>query len=340
MTDATIPPGTGEPLGLSGGLGRGGGITQVPGVQVGHAGDDRGGTGCTVVLFPPEGAVTGVDVRGPAPGTRETDLLRPGARVDRIHAILLTGGSAFGLAAAGGVMAYLEEQGIGHYVGVARVPLVPAAVIFDLVVGDPAARPDAAMGYAACQAASAGPVAEGNVGAGTGATIGKLMGMGGIMKGGVGTASLVLDSGVTVGALVVVNALGDVYHPELGVKLAGTRDPETGALLDTRDYVRRGVEPNPRAGLNTTLAVVATDARLDKAEACRVASMAHNGLARSIMPVHTMMDGDVVFAASTGEKEASPSTVGAAASQVVAAAVVRAVHAAVSLPGIPALRDL
>lgn len=332
-----------DDYGLAGGLGTSVGLTAVPGLRVGHATDAQAVTGCTVVLLPSAGAVAGVDVRGAAPGTRETDLLRPEALIERVHAILLTGGSAFGLAAAGGVMGWLEEQGIGHDVGVARVPLVPAAVLFDLAVGDVSVRPDAAMGYAACQAASSQPAAEGSVGAGTGATIGKLLGPAGVMKGGVGTASLRLEGGATVGALVAVNAVGDIYHPETGQKLAGTRQPDGKKLLDTRAWLRRGVAPDPRGnppGTNTTLAVVATDATLNPADVQRVASMAHNGLARTILPVHTSMDGDTIFALATGGQRASADAVGAAAAQVLAAAVVRAVHRATSLPGIPALADM
>lgn len=338
--DANPPDSSADPLGLPAGMGRGGGITDVPGILVGHATAANSPTGCTVILAPAGGAVAGVDVRGAAPGTRETDLLRPGTQVERVHAILLAGGSAFGLAAADGVMAFLAAHDIGHDTGLARVPIVPAAVLFDLALADPADRPDGAMGRRACQAATAGPVAEGNVGVGAGATIGKLLGPRGMMRGGLGTAAVKLDSGATVGALVAVNALGDVYHPVHGRKLAGTRNPNTGALIDTREWLARGIEPSPRPGANTTLAVVATDAALDKTAANRVAAVAHNGLARTIIPVHTMLDGDAVFALSTGDRPGSVGAIGSAAALVLSAAVVRAMAAATGLPGIPAYRDL
>lgn len=299
-------------------------ITDVVGIEVGHATDARAATGCTVVLCR-GGAVAGVDVRGGAPGTRETDLLDPTNLVERVHAVLLAGGSAFGLAAADGVMRYLEERGIGFDVGVARVPIVPAAILFDLDVGDPAVRPDAAMGYAACLAAGRA-VEEGAVGAGTGATVGKALGPGGAMRGGVGTWSVALPGGAMVGALVAVNAFGDVVGARTGEVIAGARDP-SGRFAGAEAAVMAGAMAGG-FGRSTTLAVVATDARLTKAQATRLAAEAHDGLARVIRPAHTLVDGDVVFALSAGEADAGPLALGVAAAEAVAAAVVRAVRVA------------
>lgn len=318
-------------------------IIDVPGIKVGHATNREALTGCTVILAG-EGAVAGVDVRGSAPGTRETDLLRPGNLVERVHAVLLAGGSAFGLAAADGVMAYLEEKGIGFDVGVARVPIVPAAVLFDLQAGDPRVRPDRAMGYQACVNASATPFSEGNVGAGTGATVGKLFGPLQCMKGGLGTWSITLPGGAVIGAIVAVNAFGDVLDSQTGKLLAGPRDPQTGQPVRTMEILQ-GKTPDPAdfadfAGANTTIGVVATNARLSKEAANKVAQMAHDGLARSISPVHTMLDGDTLFALSTGDLEADLSTVGAVAAEAVAQAVKRAILAAEALGGIPPHRDI
>lgn len=314
-------------------------ITDVEGVKVGQTTDAEALTGCTVILTE-RGAAAGVDVRGSAPGTRETDLLRPGNLVEEVHAVLLTGGSAFGLDAASGVMAYLEERGFGFDVGVARVPIVPAAVLFDLGVGDPRRRPDRDMGYRACLAASSEPPAEGSFGAGTGATVGKLFGQRHAMKGGIGSWSTRLDSGVTVGAIVAVNAFGDVLDPTTGEILAGSRNPLTGKLVGTSEMMKRGREMGDFAATNTTIAVVATDAALTKAEANKVAQMAHNGLARSISPVHTMFDGDTVFCLSTGPRVSDVNIVGTVAAEVLAEAVKRAVLAAEGIPGIPSCRDL
>ena len=247
-----------------------GGLTDVPGLTVGHYTDPRRPTGCTVVLCE-EGAVCGVDVRGGAPGTRETDLLEPGNTVNHVHAVLLSGGSAWGLDAAGGVMRWLDEQGIGLNVGPARVPIVPAAVLFDLTLGDSSIRPDAQAGYSACQNASSQTPAQGNVGAGSGATVGKLFGMQRAMKGGIGTAS-VRVGGVTVGALVACNALGDVIDPDTGALIAGARNDNGHSLCDTRRSLLAGVPPLPiLAGTNTTIGVVATDAKLSKTQAQRLA---------------------------------------------------------------------
>ena len=313
-------------------------ITDVEGVKVGHATDAEALTGCTVVLTE-RGAVGGVDVRGSAPGTRETDLLRPGNLVEEVHAVLLTGGSAFGLDAASGVMAYLEENGFGFDVGVTRVPIVPAAVLFDLAIGDHRRRPDRDMGYRACLAASSEPPDEGNAGAGTGATVGKFFGQGQAMKGGIGSWSIRLDSGAMVGAIVAVNAFGDVLDPETGEIMAGARNPLTGKLVGTSEMLKRGRETGDFAVTNTTIAVVATDAALTKTEANKVAQMAHNGLARSISPVHTMFDGDTVFCLSTGPRASNVNIVGTVAAEVLAEAVKRAILAAEGVPGLPSCRD-
>ncbi|GAW92884.1 P1 family peptidase [Calderihabitans maritimus] len=312
-------------------------ITDIPGIKVGHATDEAALTGCTVVLME-TGATAGADIRGSAPGTRETDLLQTGRLVNRIHGIVLTGGSAFGLDAAGGVMRYLEERGIGFDTGVARVPIVPAAVLFDLHIGDPKVRPDWEMGYRACLDAKEGPLPEGNVGAGTGATVGKLMGIQWATKAGIGNWSERVGSELIIGALVAVNALGEVID-ENGQILAGLRQPEGSPFVSTlekmKEYQSRGFTFS-----NTTLAVVATNARLSKEEVNKVAQMAHNGLARSIRPVHTMYDGDTVFAVSLGEVEADVSLVGSMAAEVLAKAVRRAVLCAQSAGGVPAASEL
>ena len=278
-----------------------GSLTAVRGIEVGHFTDPRRPTGCSVVLAR-AGAVGGVDVRGAAPGTRETDLLDPANLVGVVHAVLLSGGSAWGLDAAAGVMRWLEEEGVGLHVGSAPgqlVPIVPAAVLFDLHLGDARIRPDAAAGYAACQAAG-DEVAQGNVGAGAGATVGKLFGMPLAMKGGIGTASVRLD-GVTVGALIAVNALGDVVDPASGAPMAGARSADGLQLRGSVAAALAGDKPlSLLAGGNTTIGVVATDAPLTKAQCQRLAGAGHDGLARAIRPVHTMSDGDTLFALATG----------------------------------------
>lgn len=316
-------------------------ITDVAGLQVGHHTDTRRPTGCTVVLTP-QGAVAGVDVRGAAPGTRETELLSPLNAVEQVHAILLSGGSAFGLDAASGVMRWLDERGHGIAVGPARVPIVPAAILFDLWVGDATIRPDAASGYAACMAATRDAPAEGNVGAGTGASLGKLFGIARAMKGGIGTASITVD-GITVGALVAVNAMGDVIDPSTGRLVAGARSADGATLRGTMDAWRAGELPAPlQPGGATTIGIVATDAVLTKAQANKVAQMAHDGLARCIDPVHTMADGDTIFALATGSAGRSThlTVLGAIAAHVMTAAVLRAVRAARGLPGLPAAGEL
>lgn len=304
-------------------------ITAVAGIAVGHFTDPRRPTGCTV-LIARDGAVAGVDVRGAAPGTRETDLLHPSNLVDKVHAILLAGGSAWGLDAAGGVMRWLEENGIGLPVHYGLVPIVPAAVLFDLPVGDARIRPDAAAGYQACKAASGSRPEQGNVGAGAGALVGKLFGIDRAMKGGIGSAAVTVD-GVTVGAMVACNALGDVVDPANGRVLAGARTADGSALLDIRRAILAGERPQPLlAGTNTTLGVVATDAVLTKAQAHRLAQGAHDGLARAINPVHTMSDGDTVFALGTGQsgKPAAMMILATLAAEVTARATVRAIMAA------------
>jgi len=315
-----------------------GSICDVPGIRVGHATDEAGPTGCTVIICPGPGAVGGVDVRGAAPGTRETDLLRPESTVERVNAILLTGGSAFGLDAATGVMRFLEGHRIGFAMRSAVVPIVPAAVIFDLGLGDPLTRPDATMGEAACLAASDLPPGEGSVGAGTGATVGKLRGRDHAMKGGLGTASARLPDGATVAALVVVNAVGDVVDAQ-GRVLAGARG-DVGSSPGAR--VDRGL-PAPvdthLAGANTTIGVIATDLPLDKAGATRLAQVAHDGLARAVQPAHTAFDGDTFFALSTAADGQRiwpvPTAVTTLAADLVALSIRRAVMAARGLAGVP-----
>lgn len=322
-----------------------GAITDVAGIEVGHFTDPRRPTGCSVVLAR-GGAVAGVDVRGAAPGTRETDLLAPSNLVERVHAVMLAGGSAFGLATADGAMRWLEEQGVGLDVRFATVPLVPAAVLFDLPLGDARIRPDAAAGYAACAAASRAAPAQGNVGAGAGAMVGKVFGAARAMKGGIGTASVRVD-GVTVGALVAANPLGDVVDPATDRVVAGARTVDGRALLDTRRALLAGEAPRPiLAGTNTTLAVIATDAAITKPQAHRLAQAGHDGLARTINPVHTMSDGDTVFALATGLAP-SPSpgmmVLATMAAEAVARAVLQAVWAAESVRlgdlQLPAARD-
>jgi L-aminopeptidase/D-esterase-like protein len=320
----------------------GAGLTAVEGLKVGHCTLEERPTGCTVVLAE-AGAVAGVDVRGSAPGTRETDLLDPINLVQEVHAVVLSGGSAFGLDSASGVVHYLEEKGVGFDVGIAKVPIVPAAILFDLGVGGkPHIRPGAECGYKAASAADSGPVAEGNVGAGAGATVGKALGADRAMKSGVGTASVRLEGGLVVGALVVVNAWGDVIDPSTGKFVAGVRAEGGEGFADARKLVRNGARIKGEKGQNTTIGVVATNAGLDKARATKMAQMAHDGLARAIQPVHTPFDGDTVFALATGEWDGEPDllTLGELAAQTIAEAVVRAVEAAESIDGFPAARDI
>ena len=323
-----------------------GSISDVRGLLVGHFTDPRRPTGCTVILTP-QGVVAGVDVRGAAPGTRETELLSPLNAVEQVHAILLAGGSAFGLDAAGGVMRWLEEQGVGVQVGPVRVPIVPAAILFDLFIGDASIRPDAAAGHAACVAASTQPSAQGNVGAGAGATVGKLFGIERAMKGGIGCASVTVN-GVTVAALVAVNAVGDVVDPATGAVVAGARSVDGGSMIGTTRAILEGaVLAQLMPGSATSIGVVATDAVIDKVQANKIAQMAHDGLARSIDPVHTQTDGDTLFALGTGSSgiKVHTTVLGTLAAVVVARAVLNAVRAAEAvggpgLPSLPSARDM
>jgi L-aminopeptidase/D-esterase-like protein len=317
-------------------------LTDVPGTKVGHFTDARRPTGCTAILFE-KGAVAGVDVRGAAPGTRETDLLNPINTIQHIFGIMLAGGSAFGLDAASGAMRFLEEKGIGFKLGTLTIPIVPAAILFDLSIGDGRIRPDAAAGYAACKAATSGPVAEGSIGAGAGATIGKLFGPKSMMKSGLGSASTTVgDTGVIVGAIVAVNASGDVIDPANGRIVAGARKPDGSGFIGSMARLREGRPTDSLTGRNTTIGVVATNAIFDKAQMTKIAQMAHDGLARTINPVHTPMDGDTIFAASTGTVHSSldHGVIGAIAAEVMAEAVLRAVKRASSVLGIPAWRDI
>jgi L-aminopeptidase/D-esterase-like protein len=313
-------------------------VTDVPGIFLGHISDYETLTGCTVVLCP-EGAVGGVEVRGVSPGTRETDLLRPGCRVESVQGVVLAGGSAFGLDAAGGVVRYLKEKGYGHDTGIARVPIVPAAIIFDLHMGNKDAHPDAKMGYDACLTAIAGEHAEGCVGAGTGATVGNLLGPGSATKGGLGSWSL-QQGDLIVGAVAVVNALGDVVDPGTGKIVAGLRDPQGSGFVNTKELMAKGEAGRIFPGSNTVLGLVATNALLAKEQVNRVASLACLGLARTIIPTHTSYDGDTIFALSRGSIRANPDQVGIIAADCLALAVLRAVQEAWSVGGVPAARDL
>ena len=315
-------------------------ITDVAGLLVGHSTNLEAATGCTVVLCP-QGAVAGVDVRGSAPGTRETDLLRPGNLVQQVHAVMLSGGSAYGLDAASGVMRFLEERDVGYRIGPGVVPIVPAAIIFDLGLVTHSVRPGPDDGYAACVSASDGPPEEGSVGAGTGATVGKTMGREHATKGGLGTASVNLD-GLVVGALAVVNALGDVVDPDTGRVLAGPRDDEGRCFLRSVDVLAGPREAQvASAPTNTTLAVVATNASLTKEQANKLAQVGHDGLALAVRPCHTMADGDVVFALATGESDepVNMNRLCSAATRAVARAIVRAVETATGVGGVPSARE-
>jgi len=301
-------------------------ICDVPGIRVGHVQDDLAKTGCTVVL-PDVEATAGVDVRGSAPGTREIELLKPIRLVQKVHGILLAGGSAFGLNAAGGVQKFLEERGIGFQTSTAVIPLVPAAVIYDLDVGDPAIRPDAEMGYDACVAAHANEDREGLIGAGRGATVGKIAGQKKASPGGIGTCSLELTGGVVVGVLTVVNALGEVVDPSNGKILTGIRDDEGGGFLPSLEIMKSVFTQSPFQSSNTTLAVVATNAALTREQTTKVAQMAQDGFARVIRPAHTMYDGDIVFVLSTGDVQTDVNLIGAVACELVAESIVRAAKA-------------
>ncbi len=311
------------------------GLTDIEGIKVGVASNNHAVTGVTVVLVE-EGARAAAEVRGSAPGTRETDLLKPGCLVEEIQGLVLAGGSAFGLDAAAGVVDYLETKGCGFAVDQFKIPIVPVAVLFDLLIGDGQVRPDKKMGYDACSGASTGAVPEGSVGAGCGATVGKLHGMDCAVKSGQGSFAIRKDT-LIVAALVAVNAFGDVYDHR-GRLLAGPRNPKTGVMEKTIDLLL-GSKQGGCAG-NTTLGVVATNAKLDRLCLQKVCQLAHNGLARSIWPVHTMWDGDTIFALSRGEVSADVNIVGLMAAEAVAVAVERAIITAESKGGVPAAGDL
>lgn len=312
-------------------------LTDIPGLRVGHWTDLDAATGCTVILCP-DGAVAGVDVRGGAPGTREIALLDPTCTVDQVHAILLGGGSAFGLAAADGVMRWLEERGHGFPTPAGNIPIVPGAILFDLGLGRTDVRPDADAGYAACEAATDGAVEEGCVGAGTGAAVGKVLGLSQATKTGVGTASTTIGPGleepIIVAALVALNAFGEVFDPQNGETIAGARNPSGEGYVDFMGILTGNVDPKQFWTGNTTIAVVATNATLTKAGATKVAQMAHDGLARTIRPIHTNIDGDVIFALSHGQAQADPSIIGAVAADVLSTAILRAVRTAIPLHGL------
>lgn len=320
-------------------------LTAVPGIRVGHSTHLEGATGCTVILCE-DGAVGGVDVRGGGPGTRETDLLQPHNSVEKVYGVVLSGGSAFGLASADGVMQYLEERGIGYkHISGFIVPIVPAAILFDLTVGQPGIRPDAAMGYAAAAAATTDPVAQGTVGAGTGARCGAFLGNEFATKGGLGSASIDLGDGLVVAALVAVNSVGDVID-ETGRIIAGVRQPPDGATfkgaLNAMKEILQAQRVNQSADSsrdNTVIGVVATNARLTKAHTHKVAQMAHDGIARAVNPAHTMYDGDSIFALATGQIDANPSVIGAFAAEAMAQAIRNGIRAATSLGGIRAWND-
>ena len=318
-------------------------LTGVAGIKVGHHTLSERPTGCTVILVDGDGAAGGVSQRGGAPGTRETDLLDPSNMVDKVNAVVLSGGSAFGLDAASGTVKWLEEHDIGWDVRIAKVPIVPAAILFDLAIGgNPKIRPTADCGYRAAAAATSGPVVEGSIGAGAGATVGKSGGGGRSMKAGVGSYSITLANGLSVGAIVAVNAVGDIIDPDTGRIVAGVRNPD-GTFADARTMLRTGqTGPRPRAGENTTIGLVATNARLTKTQANRMALMADDGFARAIYPSHTVGDGDTVFALATGQwtGDVDITQIGALAADVMARAIVRAATEATGLPNIPAARDL
>lgn len=318
-------------------------LTAVPGIRVGHWTHPSGSTGCTAILAE-GGAVAGVDVRGGAPGTRETDLLRPEMSVDSVHAVVLSGGSAYGLAAADGVMQYLEGEGVGFRAGGSVVPIVPAAILFDLAVGDPKVRPTAKSGLAAARDASRQPVPMGSAGAGAGATVGKLFGRGRAMRGGLGSAAITRPDGLVVGAIAAVNALGDVVDPATGEIVAGARTADGSAFADSMAQLRSGSRARPSgAAQNTTIAVVAANVTWTKTQASKAAQMAHDGLAMAIRPAHMPFDGDTVFALGTGGRTVDArmlGEIGALAADVLAQAVVAAVRTAESGFGLPAATDL
>jgi L-aminopeptidase/D-esterase-like protein len=323
------------------------GITDIAGVTVGHFTDPIGITGCTVVLLGGKtGAIASVSVRGAAPGTRETDLLRPGQLVEKAQAILFSGGSAYGLDAASGVVRFLEERGAGYPTSAGVVPIVPAAILYDLSIGDPKARPDANSGYSACLAARPGIIDEGSFGAGTGATVGKIHGIRQAMKGGIGTASVQILDGITVAALVAVNCFGDIVEPHNGAIIAGAREQDSFRFLNTEVEMRNGRWRERPSLTNTTIGVIATNASLSKEQVNKVAGMAHDGIARAIRPSHVMFDGDALFAVSLPEgrdETTDPmplSAIGSAAAEMVASAIIRAVRISKGLGSVPGISDI
>lgn len=314
-------------------------IIDVPGINVGNMQDMEALTGCTVILTE-KGATGGVDVRGSAPGTRETDLLSPINLVDKVHGIVLSGGSAFGLDTASGVMQYLEEKNIGHDTGVAKVPIVPAAILFDLANGNPKIRPDKKMGYEAAKIASSKPFPTGNIGAGCGATVGKFLGFEHCMKGGLGTASIRLNEEIVIGAVVAVNPLGEIRDPSNGKIVAGAYSREKNQVVDFMDFLQQNKEMMIKAGTNTTIGVIAVNAALTKAEATKISQMAQDGYARTIYPAHTMHDGDTIFTLATGNKKVSIDLLGPMAAKVMENAILNAIYSTESIAGIPAHREI
>ncbi|HEY59688.1 MAG TPA: P1 family peptidase [Anaerolineae bacterium] len=325
-------------------------ITDIRGIRVGHATDKDALTGCTVVICD-KGAVGGVDQRGGAPGTRETDLLRPLHLVQKVHAIVLAGGSAFGLDAAGGVMQYLEENSIGFDTGVAKVPIVPCAILFDLAIGNASIRPNAEMGYQACLNASTEPLEQGNVGAGTGATIGKILGMGQAMKSGIGTSIIDISGGLKVGAIVAVNAFGDVIDPNNGTILVGARTVQKGPVKIGKEKVYANTLEIMKTTIgrtalhlasnqNTVIGVIVTNAVLTKEETNKVAQMAQDGLARAIRPTHTMLDGDTLFVMATGKKKADVNIIGSYAAEATTSAIVNSIKFATPAAGLPSYSSI
>lgn len=312
-------------------------ILDVKGLKVGQVEDTNGLTGCTVVICE-EGAVCGVDVRGSAPGTRETDLLDPINMIQKVHAVVLSGGSAFGLESTCGVSKYLEEKGIGFDVGVAKVPIVVGAVLFDLAAGDPKCRPNIEMGYKACEVANESILKQGNYGAGCGATVGKIKGPDYAMKGGIGSYSIKLDNGLVVSALIAVNALGDVY--ENGNVIAGVLDNTKTKALNSYELMKQGVNKGGFSIDNTTIGIVATNAKLDKAGCKKISQMSHNGYAKAIFPIHTPHDGDTIFTMATGEVEADITLLGSLATEVVEKSIINAIKNAETIKNIIAYKDI
>lgn len=312
-------------------------ILDVKGIKVGQVQQMEGLTGCSVIICE-EGAVCGVDVRGSAPGTRETDLLDPINMIQKVHAVVLSGGSAFGLEATCGVSKYLEENGIGFDVGVAKVPIVTGAVLFDLGVGDPKCRPNIDMGYEACKVASSTNLEQGNFGAGCGATVGKIKGSNFCTKGGIGSYSIKLDNGLVVAALIAVNAFGDVY--EEGKVIAGVLNDSKDEFLNTYNLMKQGVNKGGFNIDNTTIGVVATNAKLDKAQCKKVSQMAHNGFAKTIFPIHTPHDGDTIFTLATGEVETDVTLLGSLATEVVEKSIINAIKNAKSINNIPSYNEI